>query len=277
MARNNIPLGILAAAICLLTLSCSTAPSPGSAPFHWDAAKETFLSGDYRKTSENLEKLAGMKSEFNGRIRPWRLIVLSGMVQANAEFADQFEQGARANKANPTPFRREMDESRALAARLALTFGEAYAEFQRVQPEGAATLDFPFPARGNLSLPSQIARITAGSVYSSQELEVVRSAMIQRGVIQAACQAVGATDDMARARELFKSPPIQIERPTFEAGIAHGLYAAATLFGRDKRARPEQQKFFHDQLVNIAKLNPSAPKLKDWISSLAKELKAAGM
>src|SRR5436305_15158315 len=110
---------------CVATISCSSGPQPpkpGTPEFIWNAAKSTYHSGDFVKTSENLQQLIKTDSEFSARARPWAIVISAGLVQGYAETADTYEAGARLNHANPMPFRKEASQLRSLASAAAMEF-----------------------------------------------------------------------------------------------------------------------------------------------------------
>jgi len=276
MNLNRRAYPVLIIAVCLITIGCSTVegpPAKGTPAFYWTAARETFEAGDYLKTSEHLDNLARKESEYTGRIRPWRLVLLSGLMQGYAEMAEQFQTGARNNKANPTPFRVELNQARSLASKLALEFGEAYVEFEKVQPEGEVSLAFSFPARGSMAMPPQMTKTATGTILPEGELMSMRQAMLQRGVIDAVCQVAGATGDPARAQELLKSPPVNMTRGSFEQAMAHGLFDAGQLFGPMKLALPDRQEWFYDRTLEALAKAPDGKEAKEWKATIDKERK----
>ena len=80
-------ISILTLILVLGALSaCSSGPTPpekGSPAWLWSAAKETFGSGDWVKSSEHLGKLTSGTSEFDEKARPMELLVLDlGLIVA---------------------------------------------------------------------------------------------------------------------------------------------------------------------------------------------------
>src|ERR1035437_5769735 len=79
-------------AIALATLglvaagtSCSSGPQPpqpGTPEFFWAAAKETYLAGDFVKTSEHLQRILATGNEFSARARAWDTVISSGLETA---------------------------------------------------------------------------------------------------------------------------------------------------------------------------------------------------
>ena len=97
-------------------------PQPGTPAFYWAAAKETYRAGDFAKTSENLQRILVSENEFSARARAWDAVISSGLAQGYMELADTWEAGARHNRPNPTPFRKQVSTLRALANAAAIQF-----------------------------------------------------------------------------------------------------------------------------------------------------------
>ncbi len=268
-------ISVLAAAT--LAVSCSTGegpPAPGTPKFYWAAAQETFLASNYTKASQHLEKVPRKEGEYADRVRPWRLILLSGLMQGYVNIAEGYEQGARNNKASPTRFRRGMSDFRSMSAQQAMQFGEAYMEFEKQAGKGDVSIAFPFPSRGSLAMPPQMRRIAEGVILPPAEIEEGHRAMLERAVMEAVCQAVGAKGDAPRAQQLLKTPPIQVPRATFELALADALYGAGKLFGPAKLSQPDRQEFFYDRVLSAIGTAPADKDAKEWKAEIEKERKA---
>src|SRR5258706_16474068 len=93
--------------------ACSSGPTPpekGPPAWLWAAAKETFGQGDWVKSTEHLSALTNGSSELAEKARPWELLVLGGLADGYIQLADAYELGARANKSNPSQFRKATSE-----------------------------------------------------------------------------------------------------------------------------------------------------------------------
>lgn len=247
MRRDSVALSAVVCALSLISVSCSGRPAPpaaGSPAFYWSAALETYNSGDYLKTTEHLERLTRSANEFTVQAHPMRLAVLAGLMQGHEDLAEQYEYGARNNKANPTPFRKRVSDYRSMASREALQLGQAYAGFGKAISGGEVVLVFPFPPRGSLGMAPEMAKLAQGMMLAGAELETAQKAMIQRGVLLAVCQVTGSGRDAPKAQELLKAHPVKVARQTFLAGLAESLYDASVLFGEGKLNMPDRQQYF---------------------------------
>jgi hypothetical protein len=244
----------------LAVTSCSTGPrppQPGTPAFYWAAARETWRTGDYLKTNDNLELIAKTDNEFGARARVWQMVVASGLAKSYAELAATYAAGARANRRNPAPFRRQEALYNNAASTAALQFAESFHRF-RAAPGGAAVaLEFRYPS-GNSGQPPELRRVAA---------------MIQRGVLLSACRVTGAADDPARALELFRQGSAQADVHVFLMAVAEMLHEQAELFGPKKLDQPNRVKLFCGEAMEALKMVPPGKPSKDLAIKVQSTLK----
>src|SRR5436309_1422775 len=99
---------VLALAILSSCSSEPAGPAKGTPAFYWQAANETYKTGDYLKTLDHLDAILATDNDFSARALPWSLVLTSGMASAYMELADEYEAGSRANKSSPTAFRQSL-------------------------------------------------------------------------------------------------------------------------------------------------------------------------
>ncbi|MGH9657639.1 MAG: hypothetical protein ACRD96_03785 [Bryobacteraceae bacterium] len=267
-------LGLLAVA-GLVLVSCSSGPQPpkpGTPGFFWLAAKENFKTGDYVKASDQLEQVTKSQNEHTASAWPWRLVLVSALAHVYMDLADQFEDGARVNKVNPTPLRRRVSDFRSLAARNALVFAEAVDRFAKEHKDGEVTLDFPFPT-GSPAPVAALKRVREGAPLPGPEMESAQRSAVQRAVLLETCRAVGAANDTAKAQELLKSPPAKIPRDVFVRAMAESMYEIAAVFGQRKADQPERQTLFLTRAQDLAAKLADSKESKDLKSKIEAELK----
>lgn len=263
-------------ALLVWAWSCSsgpTPPKPGTPGFYWNAARENFAKGDYVKTNEQLGRITAGDNEYTARARAWRLILLSGMAEGNIELVNAFETGGKANKTNPAPFFREMARVRSIAGNLATQFLEEYERWMQAKQEGPVSLDFPAPL-GSAAAVAQLERVASGMVLRPQDIETLERDVIRRGVILAACRAIGAPKDAAKLIETLKQPPATVAKETFLAGMAESLWTQAALFGPKRMQRPEFQKRFLSLSLEALNALPDSKEGKELKQKVEKELKS---
>ncbi|MBZ5595998.1 MAG: hypothetical protein LAP39_27460 [Acidobacteriia bacterium] len=258
---------------CFILISCSSdnAPKVGTPEFYWGAAKETFAAGDYVKTITHLEELNAHESEFTARARPWLLVMTSGMARGYIDLADSFDAGSRANRANPTEFRRRTNTYRAEANRLALEFVEVFDQFQKGKDD-PVPLAMPFPT-GNAAPVMQLSRAATGMILPPAAIDASEKQSIERGVLLAACAAAGAPEDPAKTQELLKPGTFQVPRATFVTSMAITLFDDSQLYGIQKMADPGRVKIFCNRALDALKAVPETKQTKELITKINKRLK----
>jgi hypothetical protein len=233
----------VSAALAIATLTaCSTAPSQSAnartPKFYWSAAGETFAAGNYAKTADHLQRLIESDNEYTARAIPWYLVVTSGMARGYTELADRYMTGARFNRANALALNRTAAQYRTTAGRLALQFAQDVDRLQKV-PLGKVPLGFPMP-KGSAGEPPLLTRVGSGVAMTPAEQEAAEAAALQRGVLLTVCQAAGAPNDTAKARDILGRPTPDVARETFANALAQMLKTESSLFAHDKLDDPEK-------------------------------------
>jgi hypothetical protein len=264
---------LLAVPIAILLTSCSTGPqppAPGTPAFIWNAAKSAYHGGDFTKTSENLLQLTSGDSEFAGRARPWSILVSAGLAQGYSDLADAYEAGARANRQNPTPFRKQVAILRSMAAAASVEFTEGVHLFQAKDKDPNVTLAFEFPT-GAATEPPNLRKVSAGMLMQDSEKDLLQAAMLQRGVLLAVTRAMNADGDAAKTLEQFKAGEPQTPRAVFLYAAARRLYDQSGLFGSTKLDQPNRLKMMYRQALEALQ---SIPETKDT-KALSSRIQAA--
>lgn len=271
----RILLTLTALAALLLTYSCSSGPSgpeKGTPGFYWNAAKETFETGDYTKTLDNLDNLLKKDNEYRAQAYPWYLVLATGMAHGYMELADRFETGARANKTNPGAFRRQVSNYRRSARELTMGFVEAFDGFQKANSDPQVTLAFPSPS-GSPGEPATVARVASGILPPDAEIETAQNTELKRTVLLATAHATGSGDDTTKAQALFKNPPVKVPRPTFVEAMAMALYDHAMLFDKKKMDEPNRMELMLTRASAALKGMPENKSVKELSGKIDKAQK----
>jgi len=226
----------------LALVGCSsgpTPPKPGSPAYLWAGAQTTYKSGDVIRAGENLEQLTKTDNEFAARARPWAVVLSGGITQGYIDLADNYDTGAKANRANPMPFQKESNSVRSLASSSALQFAENVHVFLDKDKDPNVLLAFEYPA-GSISQPPSLSKIASGVLIQDSERDSLRRAMVQNGVLMNLCRVTGNPDDSARTLELMKQAEVKVPRATFLFAVAKALQEQSTLFGSNKLDRPDR-------------------------------------
>jgi hypothetical protein len=267
-----------ALALALLGASCSTGPqppAPGSPAFFWGAAQQTFKAGDLLKTNDDLQEILQGQNDFTDRARVWEIALAAGMVKGADDLAAAYEAGARMNRANPGPFRKNVTQLRTLAGHSALDLAQQVHNLVGKEKGPQIALEFPFPP-GSAVEPPALRKIYAGVVEQESETASLQVTMLQRGVVQAVCKLAGHADDPAKSLELFKTAPVEVQRETFLAAAAQILFDEAQIFGGNKLDQPLREKALYDGASEALGAVPETKETKalgEKIKAAAKKLK----
>ena len=238
--RTQAALWSLAALTGLIGASCSSGPrppEPGTPAFFWAAAESTYRGGDFRKTSENLAQFQGTDNELAAQARPLAAVVSAGLAKGYYDLAEAYEAGARMNRNDPTPFRKQVSNLRSLSGTAALELAEWLRAVVEKDKDANITLAALYPS-GSMTEPPGVRKIAGGMLLQDSEKDLLETAMLQRGVVMAMSSFVGAPDDSARALGLLKSGQASVPRATFIYGAAAALYDLSPLYASTRLDSP---------------------------------------
>jgi hypothetical protein len=254
----------------LAATSCSTGPEPprpGTPAFYWNAAKSTYQSGDFVKANENLQQILQTENEFTVRARPWAIVLSAALAQGYAETADAYEAGAKANRANPMPFRKDMSALRTQASAAALEFTENIHKYIAADKKQEVLLAFENPT-GSAIEPPGLRKISSGQLVQDSERDGLVRSMVQRGFILAAARATGSPNDSAKLAETLKTGEAKTPRPQFLAGMAQELYDRSAMFGPTKLDLPNRTQMLCQEALEA--LQAGGPETKESKALTAK-------
>ena len=272
-AKRFFALSIL---IPVITVLCSctpvpTGPAKGTPAFYWQAARETFATGDYNKTLEHLDQILASDNEYTARALPWSLMLTSGMAAGYMDMADNYALGARLNKSDPTSFHRQVSDNRALANRLALQMAQNFSKVDQLKGD-TVPLAFGYP-KGNAAPIAQFQKVAGGMPLPPAEMEAVLRQAVERGVLLAACRAAGAANDTAKAEQVLKSADAQVPKATFMAFLADGFFSVAQLYSTDKLDQPQRVELLCERAQEALKAAPQSKETRDLSTKIQNLLK----
>lgn len=267
------------AGLLVVGTSCSSGPQgpqPGTPAFFWAAAKETYRAGDYIKTSEHLQRILASENEFTSRARAWDTVISAGITEAYIELADVYETGARMNRANPMPFRKQVSTLRSLASASAIQYTEDVHKLVAAEKSPEILLAFAFPA-GTAALPAGLKRLSGGILVQDSEQELLLKAMLQRGVVLSSSAAVGCPDDAAAAQEKFKTAEVKVPRDTFLLATGKTMQQQSELFTGAKLDQPNRLKLMSQEALEALKAIPQSKETKALEDKIQTRLKKANI
>lgn len=270
-------LALGAAAAFLLLTSCSSGPSaaqPGTPAFYHGAAIETWKSGDYLKTLDNLANLTGSDNEFTEKARPWAIVTAAGIARGYTDLADAYDLGMKNNRAAASDMRRQISAYRAGANSAIMQLAETWQKFAAVNKQQPVQYVFAWPPAGNPSTPSQLALIQKGNPAGLSQGALVETAMLQRGVVLTTARSTGSGEDTAKAQALFQNATPSIADADFETGMAQCMFDLAAVYGPMKLDLPNRRDMLYNFALDAAKRHPDkkdATALADKIQKAMKK------
>jgi len=272
-AKRSVALfAVLSVFLALYSCSGPGAPRPGSPGFLWMAAKETFAAGDYINTVVHLDNLLSKDDgEYAARALPWALVLTSGMANGYMEAANAYEKGAKIDKAQPDPFRRQMVLGRNAAGRMVLGFADKFEAFNQLTID-PVPLAFGFP-KGTAAEVPQLLRASTGVMPAAPLVETALQQAIQRNVILAACKAAGLPNDPAKAGPILAAPDAKVARATFQLAMANTLFSMAQMYSRDKLDDSEKLGILCQRAQNALKSVPESSDSKELTDKIVRALK----
>ena len=261
--------------LALAAASCSTGPAPprpGTPGFYWNAAKENYRNGDFQKADSNLVDVIRTDNEFTARARAWDMVISAGLAQGFSQLADTYEAGARANRANPMPFRKQVTTLRSYASASALQLVEVSHVFMEKDKDPNVPLAFEYPS-GSATEPGSLKRVEGGILIQDAERDTLQSAMLQRGVLLSASRAAGSADDTAKALEKFKVGEVRVPRDEFLLVLAKALQEQSELFGSNKLDQPNRQKVMCQEALEALQAIPQTKETKALANKIQTSMK----
>jgi hypothetical protein len=258
-----------------MATSCATGPQPpepGTPAFIWDAAQKTLKSGDLVKTNDNLFELLQNDNDYTAKARIWQIVLSAGMAQGAEDLATAYAAGARLNKDHPQTFWKGLSQTRAQAGHSALDMATQIQTLLAKDKSPQIAMEFPFPPGSSIEPPA-LKTVQAGTIILEANADVLQTAMLERGLIQALCKLVGTPDDPNKAAELFKTPPVHVARETFLLAAAKILYDESAVFGSSQLDQPQRLKAMYDQALAALGQVPETGETKA-LSALIKSAEA---
>ena len=237
-------LGALGAA-CLFT-ACSggdsTAVQFGTPAWYWQAAQDTFKSGDFSKADQHLAEIVKGDNEWKQRAAVWQVVLLTGLVRGNKDIVEACKQGMEQNKAAIATLQNPVQQHQRDARKFTVELLESWTDLKQAIGDGQTiAFNFPFPA-GNASESPILGTIRKGTVLDAVQLAEAVNATLQRGVLLDLTEYVGARDDVPKAQAMFNTLPVQVPAVEFWNEVGVNLFEMSPLFGVKQINEPRIRK-----------------------------------
>lgn len=231
---------------------------------------------DFNKTLDHLGNLMKTENPLTMKAAPWYLAVAAGLASGYSELADSYEAGARMNKANPTPFRRQVSDYRTVANRLQLDYAEKFEKFESGFAEAQVPMHFVVPP-GSAAAVVGLAKVGNGILPTATEIDDIQRKVLERSVLMAMAKLTGSEKDVTRAREMLKEGTASVPREVFFRAMAETLFDAAQLYSERKLSQPDKMKYFLTHSLEALRPVPASKdkkEMEDKINGLLKKIKS---
>jgi hypothetical protein len=135
-----------------------------------------------------------------------------------------------------------------MAAHAAMDFTQAVHWFATRDPSADVQLAFDLPP-GSAADPAALRKAYAGILMPDAEAQSLETAMVERGVIRAVCQANGTEGDSAQALERFRAGEVKTPRATFLYAAAKTLFDVSDVFSANKLDQPQRRRVMLDEAL----------------------------
>jgi hypothetical protein len=235
-----------------LTLaSCGSGggPQAGSPAWYWQAAQETYASGDLDKAQQHLKEVADGESEYKEQAALWRAAITGGLARGYMETANALADAMEENESLAGSFTVQIQSLRRDARRHAIIFTESIGLLRKIsEQQPNVALRFPFPTGSANESPALIS-LREGEKVAAAQIDEAVSHTLKRGLLLQAAQMAGAGDDVAKAQSLYESGEVQVPKLVFLQNLGKSLYEISALFGDEQLHEPKIQKVMLDSAL----------------------------
>lgn len=262
------------AAALLLASGCgggpgsAAKPKPGTIGYAWATAGEAYTRGEYVGAMEHLSRVAATQNEYREKAQLQLAVVSSGIADGYMELAKAYEDGAKYSKAQSSEFKKKMMEARNLANQAAMQFAETTNDILKTNKDLKVAFDFPFP-EGSVADPVQLTKVQKGYPVHGADFDVLREAMVKRGVVKFAASLAGAPDSPEKAKAQWANPP----HDAVVKAITTGLYTKADLYCQRKLDIPKRGNVLCQKALETLALLPDSKERKELEGKIKEELK----
>jgi hypothetical protein len=196
----------------------------------------------------------------------------AGLISGYTDLADAYEKGARANRQNPTPFRRQVSQYRTLAGKASLHYVDVWDKNAARLTEANVALAYSVP-KGNSAPAGFIGKVGSGIVLLPAEMESAQTQAVERGVLLAACKFAGAPNDTAKAAQVLRDGNGQIAKGAFLLTVSGMLYDQSQLYTNDRLDDPQKMNLFSQRALEALKTVPESKESKELNTKVQMVLK----
>lgn len=280
------PLFVVIVLTGLTLASCgsgSSGPQAGSPAWYWQAAQETYASGDFEKSVAHLEQVAKSEGENKDQAALWRATLSAGLARGYMELGNTLSEVMKEDKSLAGDFTVRVQDFRRNARRHAISFTESIGALRKIaEAQPAVKLQFPFPAGSANEAPALVS-LREGEKVPPPQIDAAVDYTLKRGLMVQAAHMAGAGKDVAKGQAQFASGAAEVPRLVLLQALGRSLYDVSALFGNEQLHEPKIQKVMLDSALQCltpaleaedAQLKQQAEEIKKEIDKQADKTKA---
>lgn len=269
----------------LFACACSGPKGPvrGSPEWLFQAARESFVAGDWEKAADHLEKIerAG-DNPFAPRARAWRTVLAAGMAAGHLDLAQAYADGWTYARANKTAFLRQKSDHLKDARRHTIRMMESLDGLAKGLSEQPVVLEFPFP-KGSAAQVTELDRVYKGMSVDEATSAAAVEKSVNRGIVRAVSSVLASADDAAGAQKALASGRAEVPPARFLLTMATNMEKLSPIFDRKGLNESEELKVLRERALDatqrVLALKPDAATetaAKKLQGEMEKAMKAPG-
>jgi hypothetical protein len=224
-------------------------PQVGSPAWYWQAAQETYASGEYEKTLQHLKEVADGESEYKEQATLWRAAISGGLARGNMEMGNALADAMAEDQSLTGSFTVRIQGFRRDARRHAITFTESIGGLRKIaEQQPAVALRFPFPT-GSANESPTLLSLREGEKVPASQIDAAVDYTLKRGLLLQTTQMAGAGEDAAKGQKLFESGEAKVPQLVFLQNLGKSLFEISALFGNEQLHEPKIQKVMLDNAL----------------------------
>jgi hypothetical protein len=261
--RDLFSVGKLQLSLCVLGLmfaiGCGSGKPPmskNSPEYVYSQAKEAMADAKYEKaiglTNDILQKFPD--SEYAGKARILRVVLLAGMSSAYRDMADAYLEGFEKPGGNSGKLRSTAFDYYRKQKNAALGLSEAADYFLKdTSAAKSYVLECDFPAR-EVAHNKRLDDVKEGNVLDGEQRRAAEENEVWDGMLSTLSFFVGAAGDRPKAKKLLESGTRTVDRPEFIVRLGRTLIDNQKVFGRQQLNDVQLFRQFYDKALECSEL-----------------------
>src|SRR5262245_9664503 len=230
--------------------------SKNSPEYVYSQAKEAMADAKYEKAigliNDVLQKFPD--SEFAGKARILRVVLLAGMSSAYRDMADAYLEGFEKPGGNSGKLRSTAFDYLRKQKNAALGLSEAADYFLKdTSPAKSYVLECDFPAR-EVSHNKRLDDVKEGNVLDGEQRRAAEEHEVWDGMLSTLSFFVGAAGDRPKAKKLLETGTKTVDRPEFIVRLGRTLIDNQKVFGRQQLNDVQLFRQFYDKALECSEL-----------------------